>query len=122
MSRLPGILGDIEDVVGTAAALKLARERGGTEMKISGRAGGALAQIVGDEAAAKIAELLGPQKFTIPMAHVRGRAARQAAVARALAGEASASQAALLNDVHERTARRIREKLKKPGSLPLFKD
>lgn len=122
MSRLPGILGEIEDVVGTAAALKLARERGGTEMKISGRPGGALALIVGDEAAAKIAELLGPQKFTIPMANVRGRAARQAAVARALAGDTSASKAALLNDVHERTARRIRKKMKAPGALPLFRD
>lgn len=119
--RLPGILGEIEDVAGTAAALKLARERGGTEMTFSGRPGSVLALIVGDEAAARIADRLGPQKYTIPMANVRGRGARQAAVARMMEGEASASSAARAHDVHERTARRIRTKLKS-GNGPLFDD
>lgn len=119
MSRLPGILGEIADVAGVAAALKLAQARGGTEMKISGRAGGALAKIVGDQAAALIAERLGPQKYTIPMASVRGRAARQAALARAMADGASSNSAALQHDVHERTARRAKKKLQE-GPGPLF--
>jgi hypothetical protein len=119
LSRLPGILGEIADVAGEVAALKLAQARGGTEMKISGRAGGVLAQIVGDEAAAKIAELLGPEKYTIPMASVRGRAARQAALAKAMAEGTSSNAAALQHDVHERTARRARRKLKE-GPGPLF--
>lgn len=120
MSRLPGILGEIADVAGEVAALKLAQARGGTEMKISGRAGGALAQIVGDEAAAKIAELLGPQKYAIPMASLRGRAARQAALAQAMANpDMSSNTAALQHDVHERTARRARKKMKE-GPGPLF--
>ena len=119
MSRLPGILGEIADVAGEVAALKLAQARGGTEMKISGRAGGVLAQIVGDEAAAKIAELLGPEKYTIPMASVRGRAARQAALAKAMAEGTSSNAAALQHDVHERTARRARKKMKE-GPGPLF--
>jgi hypothetical protein len=119
LSRLPGILGEIADVAGEVAALKLAQARGGTEMKISGRAGGVLAQIVGDEAAAKIAELLGPEKYTIPMASVRGRAARQAALAKAMAEGTSSNAAALQHDVHERTARRAKRKLKE-GPGPLF--
>lgn len=119
MSRLPGILGEIADVAGEVAAIKLAQARGGTEMKISGRPGGSLAQIVGDEAAAKIAELLGPQKYVIPMASLRGRAARQAALVKAMAEGASSNSAALQHDVHERTARRAKMKLKQ-GPGPLF--
>lgn len=120
MARLPGILGEIEDVAGQVAALQLARARGGTEMKFSAKAGGALASIVGDEAAAKIVELLGPHKYAIPMATVRGRAGRQAAVAQMLNEGRSANATALVADVHERTVRRIREKLKE--GLPLFGD
>lgn len=119
--RLPGLLGEIADVAGMAAALKLARERGGTEMTFSGRPGSVLALIVGDEAAARIADRFGPQKYVIPMANVRGRGARQAAVARMMADKATASQAARAHEVHERTARRIRSKLK-TGNGPLFDD
>jgi hypothetical protein len=119
VSRLPGILGEIEDVAGTAAALKLAQARGGTEMKFSARPGGTLAQIVGDDAAAKIAELMGSAKYTIPMASLRGRASRQAALARSMEAGESATNAALRHDVHERTARRAKKKVK-AGPGPLF--
>jgi len=110
LNRLPGILGRIADVAGVAAALKLAHARGGTEMKISGRAGGALAQIVGDDAAAKIAELLGPEKYTIPMAHVRGARGRREMVAKLLKSDASVREIAQAADVHERTVYRVQER------------
>jgi hypothetical protein len=120
LSRLPGVLGKIAEVAGEAAALQLARELGGHELKISGRAGGKLASIVGDEAAAKIAEALGPEKITVPMAGLRGAAARRQAAARLMAQGVPASKVAQACDVHERTA--WRAKAKAPAKLPLFED
>ncbi len=125
MSALPGLLGRIAAVTSDGVALKLAQARGGTEMKFSRRKGGALAKIVGDANAVKIVELLGSERYVIPMAHLRGRGARQLAVAKALAHpEASSAKIALTHEVHERTARRIRERVKtgamKLGAGPLF--
>lgn len=125
MSRLPGILGQIEDVVGTAAALKLARERGGTEMKFSGRRGGALARIVGDLNAAKITDLLGAEKYCIPMATARGERGRREAAAQLIAKGATTREAALAVDVHQRTIERLRGRCKivpKEPKLPGFDD
>lgn len=122
MSRLPGILGDIADVAGLDAALKLARARGGTAMKISGRAGGALAQIVGDDAATKIAELLGSIEYTIPMANLRGQKARRAKARMMLQQGVPSSKVALAVDVHLRTIERLRQRERDDPDpqLPLF--
>lgn len=123
--RLPGILGEIEDVAGTEAALQLARERGGTEMKFSGRPGGALAQIVGDAAAVKITELLGAQKYCIPMATVRGERGRREAAAKLVASGFSSAQAALAVGVHQRTVERLRSPTRSASEdpkLPGFED
>lgn len=113
---LPGILREIADAAGEAAALQLAREMGGQEMKFSDRPGSALARIVGDEAAVKIVKAMGRDKRTIPMAGLRGAGGRRAAAARLMAPVCdgglgkSAAEAARLTDVHERTARRARKR------------
>ena len=113
MSRLPGLLAEIELITDTETATRLALRAGGTEMKFSAHPDSALAQIVGAAAAAIIAAKMGPQKFTIPMAHLRGARGRRIAIARMLDADVSATEAAKACDVHERTARRVREKMKK---------
>jgi hypothetical protein len=122
LSRLPGILGEIADVAGLDAALKLARARGGTAMKISGKPGGALAQIVGDEAAWKIADLLGSIEYTIPMANLRGQKARRAKARLLLQQGVPSSKVALAVDVHLRTIERLRRREREDPEplLPLF--
>lgn len=120
MSRLPGLLGQIEDIAGLSAAQRLALAAGGTEMKFSDRPKSALAKIVGADAARLIVAELGREKYTIPMAHLRGQKGRRAQAARMLAAGATANATAKACDVHERTARRVREKQKAAKGLPLF--
>lgn len=118
---LTGKLAEIAEVAGVAAALKLARELGGRELKLSAVKGGKLARIVGQDAATAIVEAFGRgEKMTVPMAHLRGAGARRAAVAKMMAEGASTATAAEVADVHERTARRA--KSRPLPSLPLFDD
>jgi hypothetical protein len=121
MTRFTGLLGAIEEAAGVEAASKLALQLGGTELKISARANGKLARIVGPDAARAIAAALGSERRTIPMAHLRGEKGRRAAAAQMLAGGASERETALAVDVHTRTVRRIRAAVKS-GTLPLFDD
>lgn len=116
---LTGKLAEIAEVAGVAAALKLARELGGQELKLSAAKGGKLARIVGQTAASAIVEAFGVgEKLTVPMAHLRGARARREAVIRLVAQGLSSAKAAQAADVHERTARRAR---KRPTvTLPLF--
>lgn len=113
-----GVLAVIAEAAGPAAALKLARELGGTELKLSGRRGGKLARIVGLNEARAIVEALGHTKIMVPMAGLRGARGRREAAARMLRAGASASRAALACDVHERTIWRI--KARSPSPAPLF--
>lgn len=123
MTGLPGILGTIATVAGEAAALKLARELGGTSIKLSADPAGKLATIVGAAAAEAIVKEWTPgYTLTIPMANIRGAGARRAQVARMIASGQSIGAAALAGDVHERTAKRIKARLKDPDQMPLFKD
>lgn len=119
---LPGILARIAEVAGESAALRLAQAAGGTVMTFSARPNSALARIVGAEAAKAIRAEFGPEKYTIPMAHVRGQKGRRAAAAQMLAAGATSNAAARACDIHERTARRVRERLKQDEAegLPLF--
>lgn len=117
---LPGILGEIERIAGESAATRLALAAGGTEMKFSPSPKGALAKIVGADAAKAIVRELGPEKYTIPMAHLRGQRGRRAQAAQMLKNGASGNEVAKACDIHERTARRVREKLKEEGEMPLF--
>lgn len=120
--RLPGLLGQIAEVAGESAATRIALHAGGTRMTFSARPGSVLVRIVGLEAARKIAEEFGREEFTIPMAHLRGQKGRQAAAAKMLADGANASEVARAVDVHERTARRVRERMAQASraGLPLF--
>lgn len=117
---LPGLLGEIERIAGTSAATRIALHAGGTEMKFSANPKGALARIVGPDAARAIAAELGSEKYTIPMAGLRGQKGRQVRAAQMLAAGASCNAVAKSCDIHERTARRVREKVKAVRDLPLF--
>jgi DNA-binding NarL/FixJ family response regulator len=120
MTIYDGFLGLVERHAGLEAARDLARKRGGTEIKLSAHPRSVLARIVGADAAKAIVEERGPEKVTVPMGDLRGQKARRAAISHQVAAGRSNSQVALACDVHERTVRRVRERLKTP--LPLFPD
>lgn len=120
MTRWPGILATVAEVAGEAAAQALALKLGGCELKISGRKGGKLARVVGDAAARKIAEALGAEKVTIPMAHLRGQRGRREAAAQLLRAGRTVTEVAQACDVHERTVWRVKNPSEK--TLPLFED
>jgi hypothetical protein len=115
---LPGLLKDVEEVAGTAVALELARQHGGTMISISDADGSALVLVVGKAAAAVLVERLARGKVMVPMATARGQAGRRAAAAEMLAKGASAQDAARACDIHTRTAWRAKSKTK--GETPLF--
>lgn len=116
---LTGKLAEVAEVAGVAAALKLASALGGQELKLSSVKGGKLAGIVGQEAAEAIVEAFGRgEKFTVPMAHLRGARGRREAVAQMVAAGVPISKAAQAADVHERTARRAKNRPVQP--LPMF--
>lgn len=121
---LPGILARIAEVAGESAALRLAQAAGGTVMTFSARPNSALARIVGAEAAKAIRAEFGPEKYTIPMAHVRGQKGRRVAATEMLARGATANAAARACDIHVRTAERLQGRIKRSREegLPLFPD
>lgn len=122
MSDLPGILATIATVTDEATALKLVQALGGTSLKLSAAPDGKLATVVGVEAAEKIVkEFIQGDTVVIPMANRRGAGARRAAVARMLIDGGKIHTTALACDVHERTAKRMRARLKDQEDLPLFK-
>jgi hypothetical protein len=122
LSYLPGILAQIATVTSEATALILARELGGTPVKLSADPKSKLVQIVGPVHAAAIVKLLHTGEVVIPMANARGQGARRAQVARLIEGGMSINKAAMAGDVHTRTAKRIKAALNDSASqLPLFK-
>jgi hypothetical protein len=112
MSSLPWILGVVARHAGEKAMLRLVAQRGGTKMKLSARATGPLSAIIGQAAACAVVEEAGQGPWVIPMIHVRGARARRATAAQMLTAGATAQQVALAVDIHERTARRVRHKMK----------
>jgi hypothetical protein len=122
LTYLPGILGQIATVTSEATALILARELGGTSLKLSAHPRGKLAKLVGvDHARAMVEEWSQGFILVIPMANLRGRGARRAQVARMIQAGMSINQAAMAGDVHSRTAKRIKAALKNNAAdLPLF--
>lgn len=114
MIDLPGILAQIAEVAGEAAALQVAASKGGTIAYFPQARhldpDHWLVEAVGPKAAAKIAALFEDREQRSveiplgPLSGVRGRARR--ALARALSEGKSVSQAARLAGVHMRTARR----------------
>lgn len=118
MSSLTGILAVVARHAGETGALRLAVNRGGTKMKLSANPTGPLARLVGEDAARAIVAELGPETYIIPMATARGSGARRGAAARLFQAGANAQEVALACDMHERTARRVRDRLKKTGDQP----
>jgi len=108
VSGLPGILKDVEEVAGTAAALKLAERHGGTMISLSAVEGSAFASIVGRAAAMELVLRLGRGKVMVPMANVRGQKGRRAKAAELIAKGASVRDVALACDIHERTGWRVK--------------
>lgn len=122
MTGLPGTLGAIARVAGEKAALRLAQELGGTSIKLSADPGGKLATIIGQEAAdAIVKEWAAGYTLLIPMAHLRGAGARRAELARLIEEKRPVRDVALAGEVHERTVKRMRAKLRSQDDLPLFR-
>lgn len=129
MSSLPGLLGDIADIVGPEIALEIARQRGGTRVSIpaSAEPDHWLTELVGPEIAEQICKGLstidgdgrrnGIRGEIIPLGPASAmRAARQRAQ-KALDEGASGRAAAREAGLHERTIWRMKAKDKDQGSL-----
>lgn len=112
MSRFTGILSIVARVAGDEAANRLAISAGGTEMKLSARAGSRLVELVGQDAATALVDELGATKVVIPMGHLRGAHGRRVAAAQLLAQGVPQAKAALAVDVHQRTIERLAEKIR----------
>ncbi|OCP17454.1 MULTISPECIES: hypothetical protein [unclassified Ensifer] len=120
-STLPGLLGDIADIVGPEVALAIAQSHGGTRVAIPPRAepGHWLTELVGEEVADKICRglailedgrLKGVRSEVIPLgpSSVLKQARRRAH--QALTNGASAREAARHSGLHERTIWRMKAK------------
>jgi len=121
-SELPGILADIAEAAGNAVALRLARAVGGTEITVAKnpKPGSRITKLVGLEAARRIANTVGYGRMLIPMANLRGQGHRREVMAKVMGAGGSNTQAALAGDSHERTARRLRKRIREQEPLPLF--
>lgn len=113
MSTLPGILADVERATSSETALQLLSACGGQVITLSAAENSTLVKAVGVEAAAAIVKEVGGGRVAIPMAHARGQRARRIQAARLLAQGATANEVAAAADMHERTARRVRARMKK---------
>lgn len=119
---LPPTLALIAEAAGLPAALELARSRGGRTVTIPARAPGTiLAKIVGIDAAEKIIEAFGAGDLDIPFGPVGGAKARRLGVQAAIKAGASVREAARINDVHMRTVKRVKRKMRETPTLDLFK-
>lgn len=121
---LPGVLGEIADVAGIPAALALADKVGGTRINIPARAQDDhwLVETVGREAADKICDYFrtlsaehreaGARHIVIPLGATGPLAQARRTLITELESGTSARQAARKAGVSERTAFRMRAKLK----------
>ena len=118
---LTGVLDFIAQATSVAVALELACKVGGTEISIpkNPNLDSPLSKIVGLENALKITKEIGHGRLLIPMANMRGEAARRAKAAKLLDQGLSATEVARTVGIHERTVRRVRKRIKE-DTLPLF--
>ena len=129
---LPGFLADVAELVGSAAALQIAKAKGGQEKVWIPRPGYLkadhwLVETVGIEAAKKIAELYQGERVDIPLGPFAGvRANTHKALRQAIEAGTGSAKAAQLAGVHQRTARRhgarrvkVKPKSTTQGELPL---
>lgn len=111
---LPGVLAEVAEVAGQAAALRLADARGGTEKTYVPRpealtAEHWLVQALGWDDAKTVAARIGGGPVPIPLGPLSGLRGRvRTAIRRALAEGRSAAEVARLVGVHQRTVRRHR--------------
>lgn len=129
MSSLPGLLGDIADIVGPDIALEIARSRGGTRIDIPPRAKPDhwLTALVGMEAADQLCRGLstidadgkvrGVTREILPLgsASLLRRARREAKAA--LDNGSTVQEAARASGLHERTIWRMKAKDDRQGDL-----
>ena len=104
LGKLPGILGDIADVAGHEAALRIAWQHGGDDgwdvpARANTEAGAELSMLIGAPAAAEVMRLLGGGAVAVPLAR---RHVAHWMVARG----SSVSEIARTMRVSRRTARR----------------
>jgi hypothetical protein len=121
---LPGLLGEIAEVAGLAAALAIAERVGGTRVTIPARADDDhwLVKTVGREAADRICNHLrilspdgreaGARHVIIPRGPAGCMAKARLRLARELEAGTSAREAARRAGLHERSAFRMRAKIK----------
>jgi len=114
MNRFPGILGEIAEIAGEAAALKVARAKGGTRAYFPAKPapGNWLVDAVGQSTAEQICSALvaGTRgvELPVPLGPLGTRAQTWHTLQRAFASGAKVPEAARLAGVDERTARRHR--------------
>lgn len=121
-SWLPEVLADIAEAAGLDAALKLAEHYGGTRRKIPAHAGDDhwLVQCVGRKAADSICALFrqgadarqSGQEIVIPLGPTGTMRAARRRMINALEAGAPAREAARAAGMHERSAYRMRRRLK----------
>ena len=129
MSTLPGLLGDIADLVGPEIALEIARHRGGTRIDLPATAqpGHWLTALVGFDAADKICRGLattdadgktkGAQREILPLGPTSALRAARRRARDALDRGSSVREAAREAGLHERTLWRYKAKDDDQGSL-----
>ena len=117
---LPGILGELEAVIGRPAVLRLVREHGGTEIYVPKRPGtdSPIVRAIGVAAAAELADAYGGEHLLIPLGHLVTQARLAAAIGRAVDAGLSAERIARQVGVHERTVRRHRRRRRGGSDLP----
>lgn len=116
MSQLPGIAGEIEQIIGLERTVRLLKARGGTEVLIPKRPDGTmLCRLIGSEATQRLIDEMGHGRITLPCGNMRGRdAARDEAKARARAMMAQGKsnlEIALACDLHVRTVTKYRSEI-----------
>ncbi len=120
--KTPTLLAEIVEVAGVAAALSVARARGGTEIyfpnpaTIHGGSGVWLVEAVGRETALKIAEALFPMGCCVYIP-TWGDAFRRTEVLELTRARRGANEIARVIGCSNRTVFRVRQRLKKEGLL-----
>ena len=112
-----GILGDIAEAAGDAAALALAHARGGLEavyipLPDNLVPGHWLVELVGLDKARAIAQVLGGGAVEIPLGHAAKAEQRRRVAMDALARGKSSAEAARIGGCTQRTVRRVKNRAK----------
>lgn len=105
----PGVLAEIADAIGEDAAMTIANQYGGTRFYVPTRIphGHRLVELLGMEAAQKLASMLGGLDFEIAQAIALKRAKRNAQICAERAEGVSVSNLARKNGMSERNVRNI---------------